>query len=109
VAVVLLAFTPPQKGPLNFDNYAGYIAINEVTNKSMYYWFVTSQRDPANDPVILWLQGGPGCSDFGDGFLQENGPFLPYIIDASTQTVGLVENFYSWNRQANMIFVDSPV
>ena len=30
------------------------------------YNFVESQNDPANDPVILWQQGGPGSRGFGE-------------------------------------------
>merc|ERR1712137_1470650 len=95
-----LQYTP------NFDQYAGYVTVDN--EKDLFYWFVESQNDPANDPVILWLQGGPGCSSIGAGLLQENGPFYPRIINANNQTVGLRENSFSWNKVANMIYLDSP-
>eukprot|EP01094_Clydonella_sp_ATCC50884_P000117 TRINITY_DN10098_c0_g1_i1.p1 TRINITY_DN10098_c0_g1~~TRINITY_DN10098_c0_g1_i1.p1 ORF type:complete len:510 (+),score=147.87 TRINITY_DN10098_c0_g1_i1:63-1592(+) len=91
----------------SFDMYSGYVSLPKST-KNIFYWFVESAGNPAEDPVMLWLQGGPGCSDFGDGFLQENGPFRTTIIDASTQQVGLEPAFYSWNKKANMLYIDSP-
>merc|ERR1712000_483379 len=93
-------FTP------NFDQYAGYITLGSTT-KNIFYWFFTSQNNPSTDPVILWLQGGPGCSDMGGGLFLENGPYYPQA-NFNTQTVELTKNVYSWNQNANVIYIDSP-
>lgn len=50
----------PGYGPVDEVQYAGYLPINNATDSMMYYWFFESQNDPANDPLVLWLQGGPG-------------------------------------------------
>lgn len=48
-----------------------YIPVNKATQ--LYYYFVTSEsKTAATDPVVLWLNGGPGCSSF-DGFVYEHG------------------------------------
>jgi carboxypeptidase C (cathepsin A) len=63
--------------------------------------FVESQRDPENDPVILWTNGGPGCSGLV-GFGTEHGP---YII--SREGV-LRENPFSWNKVASILYIEQP-
>ncbi|XP_057871865.2 serine carboxypeptidase-like 31 [Cryptomeria japonica] len=50
------------------------------------------------------LMLGPGCSSVGYGATQEIGPF---IINADGKTLSL--NEYSWNREANILFLESPV
>lgn len=37
--------------------FAGYLSVGA---KRLFYYFATSQRSPAKDPVVLWLNGGPG-------------------------------------------------
>ena len=53
-------------------HYAGYVTVDEAHGRRLFYYLVESERDPAKDPVVLWLNGGPGCSSF-DGFVYEHG------------------------------------
>ncbi|KAM4613650.1 lysosomal protective protein [Polymixia lowei] len=88
-----------QKQP-SFKQYSGYLTVAD--GKHLHYWFVESQKDPSSDPVVLWLNGGPGCSSL-DGLLTEHGPFL--IQDDG---MSLEYNPYSWNMIANMLYLESP-
>lgn len=90
-----LSFTP------TFNHYSGYIPLPDSPTM-MHYWFVESQGDPATDPVVLWLNGGPGCSSMM-GMLTENGPFS---IQSDGATIDL--NPYAWNRYASFIYLESP-
>ncbi|XP_030913898.1 lysosomal protective protein [Geospiza fortis] len=64
--------------------------------------FVEAQSNPQNSPLVLWLNGGPGCSSM-EGFLKEHGPFL-----IQPDGVTLKYNEYAWNKIANILYVESP-
>ena len=53
--------------------------------------------------MVLWLSGGPGCSSFG-GMIMENGP-----VTIKNGHMDLEVNDWSWNKIANMIYLESPV
>ncbi|KAL9154973.1 hypothetical protein ABFS82_10G152000 [Erythranthe guttata] len=91
----------PGQPNADFNQYSGYIAIDEHQQRSYFYYFVEAETDPASKPLVLWLNGGPGCSSIGAGAFGEHGPFQP------SGNV-LVKNNYSWNKVANMLYLESP-
>ncbi|SPC63016.1 related to Carboxypeptidase Y precursor [Ustilago sp. UG-2017b] len=73
-----------------------------------YFWAFESRNDPKNDPVLLWLNGGPGCSSF-TGLLMELGPCNAVDPKSRRGRPGTERNPWAWNSNATVIFLDQPV
>jgi len=100
--LALLAFASIAVSQFGQNFKSGYINVNQQEDANLFYYFVPSQSNPATDPIILWLQGGPGCSSLFGAWV-EMGPF---IIQPSGQ---FKANQFTWNKNASMLFIDSPV
>ncbi|XP_015972453.1 serine carboxypeptidase 1 isoform X1 [Arachis duranensis] len=94
---------PGQPEGVDFDQYAGYITLDANKGKALFYYFVESPQNSSTNPLLLWLNGGPGCSSLGFGAMEELGPFR---INSDGRT--LYRNPYAWNNVANVIFLESP-
>lgn len=88
----------------SFAMYSGYVEVDHEHSGKLFYWLSESQSDPAKDPILIWLSGGPGCSS-EVALFNENGPF--HFDEKHPEK--LVENEYSWNKRTNLVFVDQPV
>ena len=87
-----LVETSPTLCDPNVKQSAGYYKLNDGTlPKNYFYWSFESRSNPATDPVVLWMTGGPGCSSevalFG-----ENG----CVVE---ETLNFVRITTSWARQ----------
>ncbi|GAB9475599.1 hypothetical protein Gpo141_00012687 [Globisporangium polare] len=81
---------------------AGYIKLPNKEDDHYFYWYFESRGDPATDPLVLWLTGGPGGSSTM-ALLTENGPCTINATDLSTTL-----NPYSWTNNANVVWLDQP-
>ncbi|KIW73072.1 hypothetical protein PV04_01219 [Phialophora macrospora] len=90
-------------------SYSGYVNLpaNAAEGRNYpthtFFWFFESRKDPANAPLSLWLQGGPGSPSI-PAALGENGPCL-----VNTDSKSTTLNPWSWNKEVNMLYIDQPV
>ncbi|XP_010452962.1 PREDICTED: serine carboxypeptidase-like 19 [Camelina sativa] len=104
---LLVKYLPGFEGPLPFELETGYVSIGESGDVELFYYFVKSERNPKNDPFMIWLTGGPGCSSIC-GLLFANGP-LAFKGDEYNGTVPPLElTSFSWTKVANILYLESP-
>ncbi|XP_047340252.1 serine carboxypeptidase-like, partial [Impatiens glandulifera] len=97
----LPALGDPGTSIRNLGHYAGYYRLPHSRDARMFYFFFESRRGMRNDPIVIWLNGGPGASS-SIGLFYENGPYK--IIDQS-----LIWNDFDWDQVSNIIYIDQPI
>jgi carboxypeptidase D len=90
---------------LSTAHWAGHLPVSSDGTRFFFYWLFAPDTTTINDfdiPLIIWLNGGPGCSSMNGVFL-ENGPFT--IQDEKIQP-----SKYSWHRlPAYTLYIDQPI
>ncbi|CAL0301272.1 unnamed protein product [Lupinus luteus] len=99
---------PGFHGPLPFLLETGYVGVGEKDDVQAFYYFIQSENNPKDDPLILWLTGGPGCSAFS-GLVLEIGPLAFKIDEYNGSLPNLILRPQSWTKVSSIIFVDMPV
>ncbi|XVF58431.1 hypothetical protein PTKIN_Ptkin07bG0066300 [Pterospermum kingtungense] len=93
----------PGQPKVSFQQYSGYVTVNKVAGRALFYWLTEAANYPLSKPLVIWLNGGPGCSSVAYGASEEIGPFR---INKSAS--GLYLNKFSWNIVANLLFLETP-
>ncbi|KAJ1889258.1 hypothetical protein LPJ66_008134, partial [Kickxella alabastrina] len=97
-----LRIKQPKLCETNTTQYSGYLDTDE--DRHFFFWFFEARNaKPEDAPIVLWMNGGPGCSSF-TGLLMELGPCR---VDKGGK--GVSSNVYGWNDKAHVIFLDQPL
>ncbi|RID41945.1 hypothetical protein BRARA_J01868 [Brassica rapa] len=104
----IVKYLPGFEGPLPFELETGYIGVGKEEQLQLFYYFIKSERNPKEDPLLLWLTGGPGCSAVS-ALLFENGPVKFRVEGYNGGTPTLLSTTYSWTKIASIIYLDQPV
>ena len=93
----------PGAPKLLHQQYAGFLHGDVEGDANIFYWLFESESGSSNqDPMVIWLNGGPGCSSM-DGLFIELGPFK------MNGNGTISANEYSWHKVSNLLFIDQPV
>ncbi|KAJ7530770.1 hypothetical protein O6H91_14G018300 [Diphasiastrum complanatum] len=84
---------------------SGYFPVGDGVSTKMFYSYYESIEPISSlseTPLILWLQGGPGCSSMTGNFYE----FGPWRTAPDLQ---LHKNPHPWNQRFGILFIDNPV
>ena len=77
------ATTPPHRitelpgweAPLTTEHWSGFVEVDKASGTHLFYVLAMSAHSPSTDPIVWWMNGGPGASSLA-GMFGENGPLL---------------------------------
>jgi hypothetical protein len=97
----LVESLPGLKQTFPSAHYAGTLDVDKH-NHRLFYWLFEKPANPNDAPLVIWLNGGPGCSSL-EGLFAENGPFKVQ------KDLSLELNPFSWHQVANVLYLDQPI
>ena len=82
----------------------GRIPINKAEPQyKIFYWLFKSRTHKPSKTLLVWFEGGPGCSCVDSLFLQA-GPYR-----AVSNSTDYYLNPYSWNTFTDVLYTDNPL
>ena len=87
---------------------------NKRTIGEMMFWMFEPSTQSVDNTIVVWLNGGPGCSSFNCGVMMENSPVTQPLRPAGfcclEPTPDLDYNeHYSWTQATTMLYVEQPL
>jgi carboxypeptidase C (cathepsin A) len=96
--------TLPYCDPID-NMYSGYLKAGEPgEGKFHHYVYVESTGSPETDPLLIWFNGGPGCSSMS-GFISLHGPCV-FMNEGDAHPS---PNPYTWTQNASIMYLETPV
>ncbi|KAF5192056.1 Carboxypeptidase [Thalictrum thalictroides] len=90
---------------------SGYLPINSTSKSAIFYTYYEAQKPISplpQTPILIWLQGGPGCSSMIGNFY-ELGPWRVTSSYDEHHIPILKPNPGSWNNLFGLLFIDNPI
>lgn len=48
----------PGQPKVSFQQFSGYVTVNEVAGRALFYWLTEATDEPLSKPLVVWLNGG---------------------------------------------------
>ena len=96
------------------DIFAGHIPMRQRDGNDgeLYFMMFDAAEKVHDDTIIVWLNGGPGCSSFAGGLFFEMGPIAvplrPAGFMGSNKLAPLVPNEYAWTKASAVMYLEQP-
>lgn len=95
--------------------YAGLLPSDNGDRRGMtQFWMFQPDVQKVPETIVLWLNGGPGCSSFNCGVMMEHSPVTQPLHEAGyccikTSTPKLGYNEHTWTKVTTMLYVEHPI